>query len=176
MASKKRSQIQIERDRLEIANLYLSGMTQALIAERINQDPERDYTLTQQMISYDLGVLRREWKESSLIAIDELKAKELAKVDRLEREYWDAWIRSQEDAETRATEDSDSEKGEYHKESFTFRGQVGDPRFLAGIQWCVERRCKILGIDAPTNVKHTGTGESGEIVIQYVSNIGEDDL
>lgn len=26
----------------------------------------------------------------------------------------------------------------------------GDPRFLAGIQWCIDRRAKLLGLDAPT--------------------------
>jgi len=30
----------------------------------------------------------------------------------------------------------------------TVKGQAGDPRFLTGVQWCIERRCKILGIDA----------------------------
>ncbi|MHC4984512.1 MAG: hypothetical protein ACYTF6_15275, partial [Planctomycetota bacterium] len=33
------------------------------------------------------------------------------------------------------------------------KGQAGDPRFLAGVQWCIERRCKILGLDAPTKAQ-----------------------
>ena len=29
------------------------------------------------------------------------------------------------------------------------RGQAGDPAFLAGVQWCIGQRCKILGIISP---------------------------
>jgi hypothetical protein len=47
---------------------------------------------------------------------------------------------------------------------------AGDPRFLAGIQWCIEQRCKILGLLAA--VKNELTGKDGgpvqtEIVIRY---------
>ena len=33
--------------------------------------------------------------------------------------------------------------------------QTGDPRYLAGVQWCVEQRCKILGLNAPQKVAPT---------------------
>ena len=32
----------------------------------------------------------------------------------------------------------------------TSKGQVGNPRFLDGLQWCSEQRLKIFGIYAPT--------------------------
>jgi hypothetical protein len=38
------------------------------------------------------------------------------------------------------------------------KGQAGDPRFLAIIQECGKRRCEILGLDAPKQQVHQGTG------------------
>jgi hypothetical protein len=92
---------------------------------------------------------------------NEAKARELAKIDKLEREYYAGWRRSCEDEETtrQATKGKvvkrKDEEGELVSErpaevTRTRKGQAGDPRFLAGVERCIERRCKILGIDAPT--------------------------
>lgn len=149
----RRSKSQIARDRRKIANLYLQGRIQADIGEELD--------INQSTVSRDLQALQEEWKNSSLIDIDEAKAKELAKVDRLEREYWDAWERSCLDEETKRLEGTlaaGEEKGKTTKQVVTRKGQAGDPRFLTGIQWCIERRCKILGIDAPAKQEHGGLG------------------
>lgn len=157
MAAPKRRPIQIERDRREIAERYLEGKTQAAIAEYLNGRAGIGYKLTRQMIGYDLKALQSQWRESALINIDEAKAKELAKIDRLEWEYWIAWERSCADAETI------TEKGkgtgtavQDFEKTIQRRGQAGDPRFLQGVQWCIDRRCKILGVDAPQKVEHAG--------------------
>jgi hypothetical protein len=31
-------------------------------------------------------------------------------------------------------------------------GQAGDPRFLQGVACCIDRRCKLLGLDKPDKV------------------------
>ena len=152
MAAPKRTTIQIERDRREIADLYLQGWTQSRIAEHLNNSEERDYTLSQQMISYDLKRIQEQWRESALIDINEVKIRELAKVDRLEREYWQAWVRSCEDAETIRREEK---AGDAERIITTRKGQAGDPRFLNGVQWCIEQRCKIIGIEAAIKFEHS---------------------
>jgi len=146
MAAPKRTAFQIERDRRDIADLYLQGWTQARIAEDLDKSDDRDYEFTRSMVGYDLRALQKAWQKSALVNIDQAKAKELAKVDRLEREYWSAWERSCEDAETLRQEGSGEKPSKIVK---TSKGQAGDPRFLQGVQWCIERRCKIIGIDAP---------------------------
>lgn len=182
MAAPKRTKFQIERDRHEIAALYLRGRRQAEIVHHLNES-ERDYTLTQQMISYDLQAIQGRWRKSALMDMDERKTQELAKIDTLELTYWDAWERSCEDAETATQKQRGKvtkgvgEDGQFVAEqpaeiSKTRKGQAGDPRFLTGVQWCIERRCKILGIDAPAEVKHKGAGEKGEILFRYVDNLG----
>lgn len=146
----KRTRFQIENDRQFISDLYLQGLTQDKIAKRINADPEREYTLTQQTISNDIRRLQELWLKSSLRDFNEMKAQELAKVDRLEREYWRGWESSQEDAETIRQEGSKDDDGQagINKIVKTAKDQAGDPRFLQGVERCIERRCKILGIDA----------------------------
>ena len=133
-----------------IADLYLQGATQTAIAEEVKVD--------QSTVSRDLAALQSEWLESALIDVNEAKANALAKVDRLEREYWDAWERSCEDAETVRMEGKATKEGEEgapERVVKTSKGQAGDPRFLAGVQWCIERRCKIIGVDAPAKSELT---------------------
>jgi len=163
MNGKRRSQSQLIRDRRRIADLYLQGKTQVDIGEKLG--------VSQATISRDLKALQREWLQSTLIEFDKAKAEELAKVDRLEREYWIAWERSCEDAETvkqRGVESGDKKSKEAVKIT---KGQAGDPRFLIGVQWCIERRCKILGLDAPEKRQVTGA-----IVMEYTGNADPNEL
>jgi len=175
VASPKRRPFEIVRDREEIASLYLKGFTQVRIAEHINIDPNRDYVLTRQQIGYDIRKVQDAWKKSALMDIDEAKKLELAKVDHLEREYWEAWERSCEDEETKRLEGtiaSGEDKGKTTKQVVTRKAQNGDPRFLLGVQWCIERRCKIIGIDAPTKLAPTTPDgkESFGVVIMIPDN------
>ena len=157
---KRRSNGQLARDRRRIADLYLQGWLQANIAKELDISPAT--------VSRDIKVLQKEWQQSALVDINAAKARELARVDRLEREYWDAWERSCKDAETitqktkGVVQRKQDEDGTFVAEqpaeaAKTTKGQAGDPRFLAGIQWCIDKRCKILGIDAPEKHEDTVT-------------------
>lgn len=153
MPGKRRSKSQLDRDRRQIASLYLRGWLQVDIAEKLG--------ISQQTVSLDLKALHREWQRSAIADIDKAKARELAKIDNLEREYWVAWRRSRKDAETITEKNrGEAEDGKLIDPQRMFRrkGQAGDPRFLQGIQWCIERRCKILGIDAPDRHDITSGG------------------
>ena len=161
MAAPKRTVIQKERDRHKIAGLYCRGWTQQIIADYLNESDDREHTLSRRMISYDIQSIIKAWRDSSLIDINSLKAAELLRINNLEQTYWDAWERSCEDEETKRLEGTlapGEEKGKTTKQVVTRKGQAGDPRFLTGIQWCIERRCKILGIDAPAKQEHGGLG------------------
>lgn len=148
MPGRQRDGAQIARDRRRIADLYLQGWIQADIADELH--------LSQPTVSRDLAALHKQWIASALVDFDAAKGSELAKIDRLEREYWRAWERSCEDAET-VTQKGVEAAGQQRKEATkVVKGQSGDPRFLAGVQWCIDRRCKILGVDAPTRQEITG--------------------
>jgi predicted transcriptional regulator len=174
---KRRSSGQLARDRRRIANLYLQGWLQADIAVELGISPAT--------VSRDLKALQGEWRQSSLIDIDAAKSKELAKVDRLEREYWTAWERSCQDAETvtqktkgtvqrRQNEDGTFVSEQPAEAAKTTKGQAGDPRFLNGVQWCIERRCTILGIDAPREVDVKSGGEKVQAAVVYLPDNGRE--
>lgn len=138
-----------EKHLMDVANRYLRGETQVEIAVETG--------VTQQQISYDLKVLRGRWLRSSIRDFDEARAQELAKIDDLEREYWGAWDASKDKFEATTTEQSNGKmaqtKAKIHRETRT-----GDLRYLLGVQWCIERRCKLLGLDAPTKQEISGRG------------------
>jgi predicted transcriptional regulator len=151
---KTRTRTEITNRRQEVARLYLRGMYQTDIAVELSVD--------QATVSRDLAELRKEWLQSALVDLNEAKAKELAKIDQLEVTCWAAWERSKENAEVETVEQigvksKTAKKGD--KEEFTItperikknkrvEGQSGNPSFLAGIQWCINKRCEILGLDA----------------------------
>ena len=146
---KRRSTSELARDRKRISGLYLRGRLQIDIAKEIG--------LSRATVSRDIKALHRIWLRSALIDFDTAKANELAKIDALEQIYYDAWDRSREDAETQTQKMMTDGKGKGAKSrkemTKTAKGQVGDPRFLDGLQWCSEQRLKIFGIYAPTKVE-----------------------
>jgi len=139
MKGVRRSNGQLSRDRRRISDLYLQGWIQVAIAEKLG--------VSQTTVSRDLRALQDKWLESSLIDFDTVKATELAKIDNLERIYYDAWERSCEDAVVQVAKAVESSKDTRKEGTKTTKGQVGDPRFLAGVQWCIDKRCKIFGLD-----------------------------
>lgn len=144
---KNKSKAQREKQLADIARLYLRGTTQAEVGEQLG--------ISQKQVSYDLKILRERWQESALIDFNEAKARELAKIDTLEVEYWQAWNDSK--AEFRKT--SITREGADAKTIKSARSDTeernGDPRYLAGVQWCIEKRCAIIGINAPTKIAPT---------------------
>ena len=111
MAAQKRTKFQREKDLLRTEELYLNGYTQAAIAGEMG--------VSQQQINYDIRAILDRWRDEMVQDIDKAKARELRRVDRLEREYW------------------------------TLYRTNNAPETLARVQWCVEQRCKILGLNAP---------------------------
>lgn len=126
--------------RQQVASLYLQRKMQSEIARQLG--------VTQAQISYDLKAVREMWLASSVRAFDAAKAQELAKIDEAERAYWQGWQRSLEPREVSVTEQTQGDTTS-RKASVRREGQAGDPRFLDGVLKCIERRCGILGLEAP---------------------------
>jgi len=135
--------------RRQVAELYLQGHYQAEIAER--------FGVTQQTISHDLKRIHEAWMASAVGRYDEMMARELARIDHLERAYWLAWEDSKGTIQKTRTE-----KGPSGDRAMVAREESsGDPRFLAGVQWCIERRIKLLGLDAPVRQRTEISGPNG---------------
>lgn len=103
-------------------------------------------------ITKELDNIRTIWKESAIFDFNERISYELKKLDYLETMYWESWEKSKREAETSFSEVEieDNEDGPKRRRSKrTTSLPPGDPRFLEGIRWCIERRCQLLGLDAP---------------------------
>lgn len=144
MAAPKRTKHQRELDLERISAMYLTGLSQDEIARRVG--------VSQGQVSYDLKEIHRRWREQTTLNIDEAKQRELERIDVLERTYWDAWRLSKEErTKTRTSSKGQDKSASIEKESLT-----GNPAYLAGVQWCIEQRCKLLGLNAPTRTEVTG--------------------
>lgn len=142
-----RTKDQILRDRTVIAERYLGRETQAAIAE--------DLGITRSMVSRELSAIRDAWLKSAVRDFDQLKSEELARIDEVERQYWDAWQRSIGEKKRTATERSSVGDATRNRASVQTEEMLGNPEYLKGVERCIERRCKLLGLDAPFKVANT---------------------
>lgn len=156
----KRGQHAIQVRRSRVSQLYLRRFSQWDIAQKCGVD--------RSVISKDLKAIHQEWEENRAGERSRWIGRELAAIDRLERTCWRAWDRSRKDAETRTAKTVRTAGGERTEASKREEGQTGDPRFLAGIERCIELRCKILGI---ITSKHEHSGPDGGAIPVEVREI-----
>lgn len=145
--------------------LYLKGYGYRAIANMIEE--RTSVTITHTTVRKYVKQALAEWKDERLQMLDEQKTLELQKISRLELTYWDEYENSKKEVKktknkqhaTPAKKDGNAEMEvrSAYKEVAT-EERLGDPRYLQGIQWCIEKRCEILGIDAPTQINANLTG------------------
>jgi hypothetical protein len=144
-------------DLKEMARLRLFGHSQTEIAERLG--------IGQATVSRDLAEIVKGWKAEAVSDMDEIKAKELAKLDALEVEAYGAWVGSKKESQKtvveerpgKGTKDDKPDRGGNLGKFIKIEKQTsdGDPRFLQALLAIQDRRAKILGFDVP--VKFDGT-------------------
>lgn len=140
----RRGRARRQHDIYEVSRLYLEGVPQPTIAQRLG--------ITTSQVRVDLDSIRRAWRRAQRDNFDEARRREIAKVDHLESVYWDAWVRSQRDQEETVTERRDGTTAVAIARVRRRTGITGDLAALAGVQWCIERRVRLLGLDAPTRI------------------------
>lgn len=131
--------LQIEKRRQQVADLYLQGWSQAAIAQSLQ--------VTQWTISEDLKHVREMWRNSAIRDFELARQMELLKLERIEREAWAAWERSQKPAQSADIHEGDSGTPSPTPTRKRIRNQYGDPRFLAQISHCIACRRALLGLD-----------------------------
>jgi hypothetical protein len=153
-----------ERDYQIITEYYLKGYSTRAIARKIISevaisDPESNYSITHKTVSKDINVLLKQWRDERIHDITQLKVSELTKIDRLEQTYWDAWEKSIENHKRTSEKLRGEIKAKDNKPSFRETTEMnirefGEPRYLQGIERCIDKRCKLLGLDAPVKLEH----------------------
>lgn len=140
-----------------IVSLYLKGNSMARVIDLAEDQSGHRFGMT--TVKKYIQEATEEWKDRKTEMVDNHKAIELEKINRLEATYWDAWARS---CETQTKKTKIKKKGEGERMALSQvrddeRQTMGDPRFLTGIQWCTEMRCKILGIEVPQTALQLNT-------------------
>lgn len=143
MKPKSSKNLAIIERRKKVSELHLQGWGQIEIANELK--------VRQSTISVDLKQISKAWRESSIRDFDELRDLELARIDKVFREAWAGYIRSQQPHQSATT---DGEAGA-QKAKRTIRNQYGDPRFLSVILDCIQSKRELLGLDAPVKVAQT---------------------
>lgn len=133
-----------------IVSLYLQGNSMARVKD-LAEEQTGGHRFGMATIRKYVNEATEEWKARKTEMVDNHKAIELEKINRLEATYWDAWARSCEVLvnKTKIKKKGDGERMALAQVRDDEKQTVGDPRFLSGIQWCTEMRCKILGIEVP---------------------------
>ena len=136
MSASKNQRLAVAQRRLQVSELYLQGWSQTAIAAQVK--------VTQSTVSEDIGVIHNQWRTSAIRNLDLAREIELRKLDRLEREAWAAWERSQQPA---VPADGSGDTTRQSRQN-----QVGEARFLDQVNKCIAQRRTLLGLDAPLQV------------------------
>lgn len=145
--SKPRNKLQREQDRSTVARMMLQGKTQVEISNFLEID--------QSTVSRDIQAIRQEWKASSLRDFDEARGHQLAELELVKSELWQAWEESKTVQETTSVEkvgllgEGEDSKGIASgriKQLTRQQTKPGDISYMSGIVTAIREQSKLLGL------------------------------
>lgn len=142
----------------QVCRLYLEGKYQHEIAARLK--------ISIATVIRDIKAAEKRWIEQAADSVAKARALELAKINALERTYRKAWVRSIRPVEETTSGRSTTGDKETTRAEVKRKHRDGNPAFLTGIQWCVDRRCKLLGLDVVLS-----SAEGDEETVRVVSGL-----
>lgn len=148
--------------------MYCQGVPQTQIAQELG--------ISLETLLSDLQAVTQEWIASAWAGFDELVARELAKINHLEAVAWQAWERSCRDQETTKVVLQGEDKKRSEK---TVRTQAGNSAFLNRICWCIEKRSRLLGLQATGRTAKRTDDEPQDVntirmqVIDFITSFDE---
>lgn len=151
--AKRRSPNQIRADRILLTDFIVRGMTLEQMADKLAE--VRGYRLHFTTINREVRLITDEYKKRNDDLLDRHRQRQLMRLDAQEQEAWRAWEKSKEDAVTRQGERISGQAGQNgaaaarEKSLVKQSGRVGNAEFLRVMLSIAERRCKLLGLDAP---------------------------
>lgn len=137
----------------KISEYYLDGMSQSNIAKIIG--------ISQPQVSQDLELVRQQWMKETIIDIDIIKAEQLKKIDKIEREMWACWEKSKRIKKSKVTRGRIFQQTGATPGSFELfeEEELGDTKFMDKIQWCISERLKITGGYAAKKIEADVSGK-----------------
>ena len=161
----KREKHTKERDLNLVTEYYLKGCSSRLIAFKIMEAVGKDekgvqYNISHVTVAADIKFLLKQWRDDRIHDITNQKLIELTKIDKLEQTYWEAWEKSVENHKKVISKNkgkTTSATPEFSEITNMEIREFGEPRYLQGIERCIDKRCKLLGLDAPVVMKNEDT-------------------
>lgn len=150
-----------------VARLYLQGFSQRQIAERLNSRRGITHKVTHVAVHNDIKKAQELWLASAIVDIDAFKAAQLAKLDLIEAEAWEAWEKSKGTKVTttkRLDPDKNYTPAQLNQpDEIKSENTPGDIRFLNLAMDCVLKRNKVMGLDTLNiNINEQDKGNENE--------------
>ena len=136
-------------DRSKLAGLYLHGVSTADMAVRVG--------LTRRTVQAELMCIKTEWRTRTQIDFESAIAQQLDRVDLVEKYAFEGWERSLTRKTVETKQAVRTVNGQVDRATLRAETGNGDPAFLARMSWCIEQRCRILGLEKPREVTIQGT-------------------
>ena len=136
-------------DQAKLAELYLHGFSTADMAVRLG--------LTRRTVQAELSAIRKGWRTRTHLDFQSALFQQLDRIDLIEKYAYDGWERSLGQVSVETRQATASSSGQVTRATVRTGNGVGDRGFLAQMAWCVEQRCKILGLEKPVAVEVRGT-------------------
>lgn len=162
MATNLRTPTQRRDDRERISELLLKGWSQKKIAAEMG--------LSTYTVNRDVAAIERLRRIYMVKNLDEVRRRELAKIDLMEKEAWDAWERSKQPLKKKKTKSVSNIPTAMEKIE---EERIGAKQYLDTIQWCIERRAQLLGLDAPVRTELSGLAGGP---IEHAHSLKVDDM
>lgn len=156
--ARKRTDLEIARDRALIAELHYKGYTDHEITDHINNRPGIPYQLSKQTIFRDRKELLDQLNQEGLDNTNLWLQEEIFRLTVIEKEAWDAWQKSADpvmskrinkvlrehfDKETKELVDSEMITKSIEE---LVMDQKREPKWLQIILDCVEKRARLRGL------------------------------
>ena len=145
----EKERLRMESRRTHIAELIAEGViNQTRIAKTLGA--RWGIKVSRRTVQKDMVQIREEWRKIRVQDADVYLGRELSKIDRVEQEAWKAWHDSRKRHETDKQKDvKHSMQGDGVETEKITKDSTGDPRYLDIVQSCIDKRCKLLGLQIP---------------------------
>lgn len=147
----KRTHAQREADLAETAQLRNIDWSARKIAEYLS--PKYPGGLSEQTIQSDFAELDMRQQQRMGNDLDLHRALMLTQLDQIIRQSYIGWERSLSDAERTELSSGNDANGPWDTSKVVRAAQCGDPRFSKVMLDALDRRAKLLGLDAPTKTE-----------------------
>lgn len=155
------SDLQKEQRRSVVAKWFNYGLTHLQIAHKVTE--ELSWPCSRQQVTQDLKLLFDRLTDEQKESLEDRRIREIQKINFLEEQAWEAWERSKSirkistvKTKRAVSEDAMGKPVRLNAGQDDFNNrqedQYGDPRYLSQVQWCISKRCELLGLTSDTAI------------------------